>query len=334
MASPGETVEAAASEFLSSPSDEKTAELTPPIVAVTAENSPPDDCAATSDFPTPAARQPTAYVEPSSDPLAPTIAATDIPILATEPETAKPASRFVAVRKEELGRFEVEEPHQAWISLNTVVLIAALLMVGGGMWYFLQPPSADGLYNRIMGHVGDESLESIKTAEDDIQFFLDQFSNDSRAKKIRGYQREIELDRQERKLLRSESRTLLERAYLDALSYSQSEPEKCAVKLQAVIDLYAPQSDEFLPMGSCIELARRHLKQLQEEMAAYAAEQLPYLQTRLELIDAVKTTDPQRAEAMYRAIVELYSAKSWAAPAVQRAKAALKEGENSDKIEK
>jgi hypothetical protein len=81
-------------------------------------------------------------------------------------------------------------------------------------------------------------------------------------------------------------------------------------------------------------LARRRLKQLHEETAAHAAEQLPPLQDRLDRIDELKTTEPQRAAAMYRAIIELYSPKPWAAPAVERAKAALKDGEKSDKVDK
>ena len=148
-------------------------------------------------------------------------------------------------------------------------------------------------------------------------------SRTTRGRKIRGYQRELELDEQEGKIARAENLTPLERTYLDALSYAQSEPEKCAVKLQAVIDLFASQSDSSLPSGNCIELARRHLKQLRQEMAAHAAEQLPFLLLRLDRADVLKSTDPKRAAAMYRAVIELYSAKSWAAPAIEAAKAAL-----------
>ncbi len=193
MVVPGETVEAGAPECLPPPAGAEAAAPPAPIAA--AENSSPADCPATSDFTPPPVRAPTAYVEPSSDPLAPTIASTGIPILAIEPdvkEAPKPASRFVAVSEEDLGREEIEESDPVLtflgISLGTWTLIVALFLVAGGMWYFLQPPTADGLYNRIMSRFGDESAESVsndslRSAEDDIKNFLDRYSNDPARKK-------------------------------------------------------------------------------------------------------------------------------------------------------
>jgi serine/threonine-protein kinase len=329
---PGATVEASRSQMLSTETHEATAASSPH--AENADNLPAEDCAATSDFPGRPAGTPSAYVEPASDPLAVTVPATNLPVLVIESEVKeppKPPARFVAVSEEELGRAETEEPIPIF-SVSTVVLIVALLLVGGGMWYFLQPPTADGLYNRIVSRVGDESIESVRAAEDDIQRFLDEFSNDPRAKKIRGYQREIELYQMERKLAQSDNPTPAERAYSDAIAYEQSEPEKCAAKLQALIDLYAGQSDSSLPASNCVELARRHLKQVQHEIADITAEQLPQLQDRLDRADELNAREPDRAAAMYHAMVELYSSKPWAAPAVERAKAALARGPKGEKI--
>jgi serine/threonine-protein kinase len=331
---PTETVEADASDFLLSPTIAKSVEQ--PAIAE-GEKSPSDDCAATSEF-TPPPDVPAAYVEPSSDPLAPTIAASNYPVLAVESEVkepAKPASRFVPVSEEELGRIDIEEPNPALtflgISLGTWSLIAALLMVAGGMWYFLQPPSADGLYRRIMNHVDDESTDSIRAAEDDVQLFLNLFSDDPRAAKIRGYQHEIEFDRQEKELRWKKNPLPVERAYLDAFGYLQTDPDKSAAKFQAVIDLYDAKSNQSLPGGYCIELARRRIKDIEKEREAHAEEQLPQLQSRLDRADETKADDPKHAEAMYRAVLELYADKSWAAPAIERAKAALKEPEKGEK---
>jgi eukaryotic-like serine/threonine-protein kinase len=337
MTLPGETVQASRSQILSPDSRDAAVASSPPVEG--AAKSSDGDCAATSDFPGRPTPAPSVYIEPASDPLAVTVPASSLPVLAVEPEAKpeakeppKPATRFVAVREDELGRPEIEEPVPIF-SLSTVVLIVALLLVGGGMWYFLQPPTADGLYNRIVSRVGDESIESVRSAEEDIQRFLDEFSNDPRAKKIRGYQREIELYQMERKLAQAENPTPAERAYADAIAYEQAEPEKCAAKLQALVDLYTGQSDLSGPAGNCVELARRHLKQVRQEIAAVTAEQLPQLQARLDRADELKATEPDRAAAMYRAVVELYSPKPWAAPAVERAKAALAEGAHTEKIE-
>jgi len=232
-----------------------------------------------------------------------------------------------------IGDVDEEQERPPIFSWQTGALIVALMLIAWGVWWSLQPPTADGLYNRIMGRVGDESIDSVRSAEDDIRSFLNQFSDDPRAKKIRGYQREIDLYQQDNKISGAENPTPVERAYSDALGYASSEPEKSAAKLQAVIDLYAAQSDASLPAGNCIELARRHLKLLRQEIATFAAEQLPLIQSRLDRADSLKSDEPQRAAAMYRAVIELYSAKPWAATAVERAKAALKAGEKNDKLE-
>ena len=47
-------------------------------------------------------------------------------------------------------------------------------------------------------------------------------------------------------------------------------------------------------------------------------------QGRLNAADALRQSEPDRAEAMYRAIVELYGNKPWAADVVRRARNALK----------
>jgi serine/threonine-protein kinase len=303
-----------------------TREYTPPPVPI-----PPDSIQ-------------TAYVEPSSDPLAPTVAASDFPILSTESEIKEPApkaNRFIPVSEAELGREDHAEPEPTLtflgISLNTWALIGALLIVAGGLWYFLKPPTADGLYIKIQDRIGDESSESIDTirsAEDDIRVFLERFSDDHRAKKMREYLYEIDLNKYEKELLRSGDLQPAERAYRDALDYASSNPEKCIVKLQAVIDLYGTRSEKNLPSGFCIELARRRLAQVQKEIADAAAEQLPLLESRLDRAESLKEDEPERAKAMYRAIIELYGDHPWAASAVKRAQSALNEGGNSDKIDK
>jgi serine/threonine-protein kinase len=336
MGTPGETIAADASKFLSLETGEKTPKSL--LQSADDEAAAPGDCPPTGEFSPGAERQQAAYVEPSSDPLAPTIATDGFPILATESdeketakETVKPHGRFIPVSKEDLGRDkdEIEEPRPTWvslwISLQTWMLIASLLAVGGGRLYFLLPPSADSLYNRIASRIGDdESTNSIKSAEDDIKNFLDQFPNDSRAGKIRGYRYEIELDKFDRELPNSSNSAPIVRAYLDAAAFAQSDPEKGVAKLQAVIDLYASKSDAPGSVtGNCVELARRYIKQLKQELEAHAADQLPQITDRLDRADSLKDDDPQRAEAMYRAVLELYSDKAWAAQAVNRAKAAL-----------
>ena len=78
------------------------------------------------------------------------------------------------------------------------------------------------------------------------------------------------------------------------------------------------------PNEMCLILAQRRLAQLREEVKKRSAEQLSLLEDRLDAADALRKSDPERAEAMYRAVVELYAEKPWAADAVDRARKALK----------
>jgi ElaB/YqjD/DUF883 family membrane-anchored ribosome-binding protein len=67
------------------------------------------------------------------------------------------------------------------------------------------------------------------------------------------------------------------------------------------------------------------LAQLRQEEAEHTREQLDLLQQRLDVADQARSSDPQRARAMYRAAIELYGDKPWAAAAVRRAREALME---------
>ncbi len=98
-------------------------------------------------------------------------------------------------------------------------------------------------------------------------------------------------------------------------------------KLQALIDLYGGAEDNAGPTGQCLTLARRRLAQLRAELEneKYTVEQLTALRERLDAADALRPRDPERARAMYRAVVELYGDKSWAAEATRRAREALTE---------
>jgi serine/threonine-protein kinase len=334
----------ATDEFTVAPSQVASTSDPPETPLSAAKEAEQDGFAATREYtpppaPIPPDSIPTVYVEPSSDPLAPTVAASDFPILSTESEVKEPATttnRFIPVSEEELGREDHAEPDPTLtflgISLNTWALIVALLMVAGALWYFLKPPTADGLYDKIHSSVGDESIDSIRSAESDIRMFIERFSDDSRAKKVREYLYEIELDKFDRNLERPRKIQPIERAYLDAIEQASNNPELGVLKLQAVIDLYGTRSDKSLPSGFCIELARRHLAQIRKEIADTAAEQLPLLEGLLDRADSIKEEEPDRANAMYRAVIELYRDHSWAASAVQRAQAALKTDDKSNTI--
>jgi aspartyl/asparaginyl-tRNA synthetase len=70
-------------------------------------------------------------------------------------------------------------------------------------------------------------------------------------------------------------------------------------------------------------LAERRLTQLRKEVEEQAKSQLEMLGKRLDEADAMRTDKPEQARAIYRAVIELYSDKPWAAEPVRRARKAL-----------
>ena len=167
-------------------------------------------------------------------------------------------AQFTVVVEHELDQMpESDDGRPAVISPQTGVLVVALLAIGLTIWYFLRPPSPDKLYDRIMAAA--EAGE--RPSSDDIEEFMVRYGDDSRAKLLRRFEKEIELDRLQRKFDKrvkglGGERTLLpiERAYLEALNYAWLDPARGAQKMKALIELYGHESDDSGPTGQCLEL--------------------------------------------------------------------------------
>ena len=240
-------------------------------------------------------------------------------------------SRFVAVSENELDPREDEKTRPAMISWQTWALAAALLSVGLSVWWFLQPPTADDLFDRITAMTTDGSIDSIGQAEPYIHDFVNRYSNDHGAAELRKYEQEIELDRLQRqfdspikRLTNTADLGPIERAYDEAMNYVRLAPEIGVARLQAIVDLYDRPGHRGGASEQCLILAKRRLATLREEIKKRSDKQLHLLESRLADADALRQDDPKRAEAMYRAAIELYADKPWAAEAVARARDALK----------
>jgi serine/threonine-protein kinase len=272
----------------------------------------------------------------------PPIAHVDRPPAEATPPEPKPAGgpptrgHFVLVAEEELDRAATEEPQPtlfSWrTSWQTWVLAAALLAVGLSIRWFLQPPSADALYQRIDARASDPSPDVLPEAEGDIHEFIIRYPNDARAAQLRGYEKEIDLYRLEKRFQQrvkrlggTEGLRPIEQAYLEALNYLLLDTARGMAKLQALVDLYKDADDVTGPTAQCLTLARRRLGQLQADVDKHAVQQLKLLRERLGTAAALRPRDPEAARAMYRAVVELYGDKPWAADAVRRAREALAE---------
>jgi serine/threonine-protein kinase len=239
--------------------------------------------------------------------------------------------RFVVVAEDELDA--VEPPaseHPALVSLQTWSLALTLLTVGLTIWYFLQPPTADKLYERITRLTRDKTTDSLLDAEQYFEDFLKYYPSDPRAEQFLGYRREIALYRLKRKfedrakkLANIDGLLPIERAYLEAMNYTAVDPERGLEKIQALVDLYKDKVDLSGPAGQCLALARRDLESLRNRIDKAAVDGREELDERLQHAENLQSTDPETSWAMLRSIVALYQDKPWAKESVAKARKQL-----------
>ncbi|MBX3414022.1 MAG: protein kinase [Pirellulales bacterium] len=242
-------------------------------------------------------------------------------------------SRFTAVAENEVEESQREEDEpSALISAQTWVLVAALVMLAVGIWYFLQPPSADSLYLRISEAANDGGPDSLLDVEDEVREFLNLYSHDPRAVELRDYQTQINLQQAERKLdrrarsgNRNETLSPIELAYIDAIRIAPADPQKAIVKLEALIAVYSDQNADNETVRQCLELAKRQLARLKGQAELGTAEQIASIRERLAHAQEVNESNPQLSRAICQGIVDLYGDKPWATSLVAQARSALGE---------
>ena len=204
--------------------------------------------------------------------------------------------------------------------------LVALGLLG---WYFLQPPSADALYRRIERQTAGGSTDALVQSEDDIRQFLARYPSDSRAPALNDSLQQIESSRLEKRLdLQSKGLSLrtslapVEGCYIDALNTARLDLDAGIAKFQAMIDLFESH-DVAEPENLCVPLARRRLKELQQQGESQHKEQLSEIEKRLKRADELAKSDPAAATAIRSAVINLYQDRSWAKDAVKRARAAI-----------
>ncbi|MDR1385690.1 MAG: serine/threonine protein kinase [Planctomycetaceae bacterium] len=280
--------------------------------------------------------------------------------------SSKTISKFTPVYEEELGgyrRVQYENETRPFISIQVGVLSICLVVLGLWAWRMLLPPSADKLYQAIDQRVRIDNTpprqSAILAAEASIKKFTELYPQDKRISIVLQYQKEIDLAHLERNLerkgngLATDKQILpVQRAYLEAMTFINTEPEETIKRLEALITLYellTPQNangDETItkdkteksntlakeenhdfdspdlsnPNSMTVELARRKLIVLRNEITPINELQAEQLARTLERIETIRATNPPKADAMKDAILTLYSEKSWAQKMIENMK--------------
>jgi serine/threonine-protein kinase len=255
-------------------------------------------------------------------------------------------TRFTAVTDRSVYPFEDEHRVTFPIfSLPTVLASIMLIIVGLVVYYLLQDVPPEKLYDRITAAIEKGESEDgypppalLRSAKKDIDTFLMKYPDHPSAEQVRFYQDELNLSEHERRLERRINRALspVERIYVEILASSPHDPEQRIDKLRAFIAVFQtdkptseaaedakPRRSTSGPVEICVELARRRLKKLEQEVDGITAEQEQVVRRRLNEATDLDSIDPLRAEAIRQGIIELYQHHRWAKQLIEEAKQKL-----------
>lgn len=237
-------------------------------------------------------------------------------------------SRFTTVPEHEEVDPLISDDEYPLVSPQTVLLAGSLLTIGLLIWYMLQPPSADDLYQKIK--------ESVQTTGDplaattDISRFLELYPSDPRSREMEGYLEENEVLRLERRfairanrLSRVEGLKPIEADYLEAMSTASVDPALAYERLKAISALYGDDAMPGSDTNLIQKLIQRQLMRLRGAATVYIRNHLDLVRKRLADANKIAAEKPEQAATIYSSIVELYGHKPWAAAEVAQARTVL-----------
>jgi len=244
---------------------------------------------------------------------------------------------YTAVGRDEHRKFEdADEDSPVWISPSTWAIVGAMLSIGLLVWYWLQPPSAEKLYDRIAAAGKEGDINRLLEVERDIISFQTYYSNDRRMAELNGYLDEIELHRLEKKfqfrsryLSKNDGLSPIERAYSKAIAYLQLDQSIGKLKLEALVNFYQGVNLPTKPQRDCLQLAKKQLERLEVRIREQAAADRREVEARLTQAREMADDDPKTAARIVDSVEELYGDEVWAPPLVAEARRVMREAAES-----
>lgn len=109
------------------------------------------------------------------------------------------------------------------------------------------------------------------------------------------------------------------------MSAAETNPELAMRRLRAMLDVYRTGSSSGEAGQKCIELAKRQLAGLENQMKSLASAHAEAVEQQMRQADRLAKSEGTRvqAEAIWRGVIELYENQPWAAKMVAEAKSRL-----------
>ena len=310
--------------------EEVTYATNPPIVLPqgTQQEAPPDDL-----YDAPTLDQPEEL--PSR--------ATQSPVTnSPAPAVSQPSgSRFITVSEDARLERERNRSNNLIVALQLFGLLATLSLLVWIGWQLMQPASADELHAQIISVYQAQGDDGLRTVSDEIQEFFDRFPDDERIGELEPLKDKLEFGKFERSASRKlrgrpkQATNPIARKYYEAMAIAETDPSQAIVMLQSILALYDPENttrnlqadnqsaDHESNNQRWLILTRNKLSDLQQEIAKLTAIQLPAMRERIETAKKLQASNPQAAQKMYEAIIDLYGHQPWAKETVEQARQAL-----------
>ncbi len=256
--------------------------------------------------------------------------------LQVAPLAPPPATRFKTVEDERRERetaakqVEAEENFSKWIFV--AALATVLFLIAGLVWYLNQPLSEGELHQRIASRAENATSEDLSALAPLAEDYLTRFPEGEGAADVKAIKETIDLDRLERRLRLKQRHggvgsnlTAEEAAYLSAMSVADSDPKLAMRRLQALIDVFRTGSSSGEAGAKCIELAKRQLAGLENQMKSLAGAHSDAVEQQMRQAEKLSKEEGTRlqAEAIWKGVIELYESQPWAAKYVAEAKQKL-----------
>ena len=221
-----------------------------------------------------------------------------------------------------------------WVGLILVLISSFffITLVVVFITWWLSPPDADILYERISFAAQSESGTNTNNLDADVKMFLRYYEEDSRTKDVREIEDRLHLDQLERQL-RSNFRQKgfssvepIERDYQNIHNEMRLDPEACLEKWESFITFYQSEYAHIPPQPGrnaverqirlYVGLAERQIKRIRTEMNDEMALREQMLERQVKIIqECLKSEDPDdvsHAEKLRESIQKLYGGYPWA----------------------